>query len=203
MRRTECKVGLSRPFGDDSLDTRLPAPLRRSRQPSRDRRIHLKTKFALTPFARATPATEAPGRPEPRPRSAAVPPRSATAASHPRPRRRRQPHFLSIPRASSSSGVHQIPGGHLTDPNRIPKGGRRITLTALLRPHPELKSRPSLGRHPPSPIFKTDSEDGLERVRVEFVATPKGDRIIDKVDALWDKSIPTRPGQRLDDGEGR
>ena len=37
---------------------RTAAPIRPT---FRERRIHLKTRFALTPFARATPATDAPG----------------------------------------------------------------------------------------------------------------------------------------------
>ena len=104
MRRTGTNVGLSSPFGDDAIDTRLPAPQRRSRQLSRERRIHLKTRFALTPFARATPATEAPGaRAEStiRCRSATLRERrfarapSASAAESTPPRSRRRRHQVS------------------------------------------------------------------------------------------------------------
>ena len=111
-------LGVSLAFRDElvAAGAPSPAPRRSSGQPSRERPIHLKTRFALTPFARATPATDAPGL-RARRRSADAPPRSKTAASSARrPQPRAQPRLIPLP---SSSGVHQIAGGHFTDANGI------------------------------------------------------------------------------------
>ena len=89
---------------------------RRSRQPSRDRRIHLNTRFALTSCARAGPATEAPGA------RAASTIRRRSAVLHERRFARGPASTGKIQTLSilwpSSSGVPQIAGGHL-DTNRF------------------------------------------------------------------------------------
>ena len=118
-KRIGTNLGLSLASRDElvAAGAPLPAPQRRSGQPSRERRIHLKTRFALTPFARATPQPT-PRASEPPRQSADAPPRSKTAASSARrPQRRAQPSLIPLP---LSSGVHQIAGGHLTDANGIP-----------------------------------------------------------------------------------
>src|SRR5271166_4240358 len=58
-RRIGTNLGVSLASRDElvAAGTPSPAPQRRSSE----RWIHLKTRFALTPFARATPATDAPG----------------------------------------------------------------------------------------------------------------------------------------------
>ncbi|MGA7196511.1 hypothetical protein [Roseiarcus sp.] len=57
-KRIGTNLGVSLAFRDElvAAGARLPAPQRRSGQPPRERRIHLKTRFALTPFARNRPA---------------------------------------------------------------------------------------------------------------------------------------------------
>ncbi len=62
-RRIGTNLGVSLASRDELVAAGVPspAPQRRSGQPFRERRIHLKTRFALTPFTRATPATDAPG----------------------------------------------------------------------------------------------------------------------------------------------
>jgi len=62
-RRIGTTSGVSLASRDElvAADAPSPAPQRRSGQPFHERRIHLKTRFASTPFARATPAIDARG----------------------------------------------------------------------------------------------------------------------------------------------
>src|SRR5271155_5824330 len=91
-------------------------PCRRSRQSSRERRIHLKTRLAFNPCRRATAATEVPG-------ATAIldDPFALVEASR------------SPPLPSSALRRHLVstsdPGGHLIQSRCFATGGRQVTLT--------------------------------------------------------------------------